>query len=323
MFLTNDFQHFIDATPPAVLTETAFGYPFFEQAFFLNPYDGWVSTFSSAAAEVDIYRTTDGGSHWTAVSGTGHTASAGGVTYFQFLSPTSGYLDTLQPTGPVASLSASSDGGASWKPVSSSNALQTSSLPLGRATFLDSNQAIVVRDGLACTVGTPGSGVWTSSDRGVSWIPVSLPAPFTPKNDSVACPAIPVVSPNGIIMPTAFVTSDSTAQIGFLVSTSGGDHWTILADSAVTLEASPVPQGAVAPDGSLWVMGELNSGPYSVAISNDAGKHWSDLQPQGLPSGGAVHAVLPFNSQRAWVVADQGPNVLLYTTSDGGKTFSQ
>jgi hypothetical protein len=303
LFLTHDFEHFTDVTPPALLAGPVSDYGAFEQAFFLNPEDGWVSTFNGAAAQVVVYRTTDGGLSWTTVAGTNHTANAGAVAYLQFLSPSFGYLDNLQPTGPAADLSVTYNGGNSWQHIAAGPG--PSQLPVGRAVFVDASHAVAVANALGCA-GTSTSNIWTSSDGGMSWASAVLPAPFVPSSTVSICPDAPFPTPSGVVVPASLIVSRATARVGFLVSTSEGQVWHAEPGPPVNFDVTFSPSvlgdvgtaaggAAVAGDGSWWVVGRSTSGSDEVWVTN----------------------------KRAWLVTNQGPNLRLYGTWDGGSTWTE
>ena len=331
LFLTHDFEHFTDVTPPAVRAGPVSDYGAFEQAFFLNPQDGWVSTFNGGTAQVDVYRTTDGGLSWIAVEGTHHTINAGAVTYLQFLSPSFGYLDNLQPTAPAADLSVSRDGGTSWQRIATGPG--PSQLPIGRTVFVDASHGVAVANALGCA-DTSTSNIWTSSDGGMSWASALLPAPFVSSSTVSICPGTPFVTLSGVVVPASLTVSRATARVGFLVSTSEGQSWQAEPGPPVTFEVmfSPSVAGdvgtaagvsAVAADGSWWVVGRTTSGSDEAWVSEDEGAHWSEGVAQGQPSGGVLPDVIPMTGKQAWLVTNQGPNLRLYATSNGGSTWTE
>jgi photosystem II stability/assembly factor-like uncharacterized protein len=332
LYRTTDFAHFADATPPPELVGGGLqGGPGFVQAFFLDPEDGWVSTFHGGSAKVSIYRTTDGGSQWTAVQGTTHTENAGAASYVQFLSPTLGYLDTIEPTAPDAELAQTTDGGASWNRVATSNAQMSGGLPLAEVVFLDNRDAIATNDDPADCIHSGRSNVWVSFDGGVDWQTVALPPPAAPTAGTSVCPGVPTVSGTGVVM-SADVIGPATASVVFLTSSDHGQSWHPVPGPPVSFtdsstvdgtERAADPSGAVAADGSWWVMGETPTGGYAVATSADGGARWSVDVPRGLPPSGVLQPIVPIDRYRAWAVIGSGPDTLLFATSDGGATWHQ
>jgi hypothetical protein len=331
LYLTHDFEHFTDVTPPAVLEGSVSGTGAFEQAFFLNPEDGWVSTFNGASAQVDVYRTTDGGLSWTPVAGTTHTIGAGAVTYLQFLSPTFGYLDNLQPTAPAADLSVSHDGGLSWQPVATSPG--PSQLPIGRAVFIDASHGVAVANAFACGP-TSTSNVWTTSNGGTSWAPAELPTPFVPSATVAICPDTPFVAAKGeMVVPASLTVTHASAHVDFVVSTDEGQSWRAAPGPPATFQVVSNPSvlgdvgraagGAAVAAGSWWVVGKSTSGSDQVWVTRDQGAHWDASVAQGLPSGGALSDVIAITDRQAWVVTSRGPNAYLYTTSDSGAAWAE
>lgn len=327
LFKTEDFVHFTNITPPDLAADP--DDPEISDVFFLNPDDGWVSTFAPAAAQVNNYETRDGGRSWQKVGGTTHTMDVGGITYLQFLSPSVGYMDTLQPTGPAADLMTTSDGGLQWTPVASTN-VTPNGLPLAQTHFFDPSDAVAVTGSLECLEST--IGVEFSSDGGRTWAAASLPASFVAKTTTSICPSVPVSGGSGEVMAVASVGQYST-HLGFLTSVDTGKSWQLAAMAPAaysgsgvegTLTFDPSPPGvfgAVAEDGTWWVAGPLSSGSaVSVSVSTDDGTQWSTSVVHDLPTH--LLALVPIDSTHAWIVGENGANSVLYQTADGGSTWS-
>jgi photosystem II stability/assembly factor-like uncharacterized protein len=323
LYLTGDFEHFVDVTPPPVTTDP--DQPFFAEAFFLNTEDGWVSTFDPAAARVDIYRTTDGGRTWSTVAGTTHTMDEGAATYLQFLSPSFGYMDTVQPTAPATALSGTSDAGAEWYPISSSEPEPSSSLPLAELRFSDATHAVAFTSESTGCFARPDTDVWWSSDGGVSWSAAALPEPFIPNGATYVCASAPFFGASETAMGVDLVSAPGTARVGFLTSTDHGATW-LLASELPTVYAVPIAEGSqtppavgVAPDGSWWAIGVTSSGREAVSVSTDQGAKWSTASGAGLPVG-ADGSVLPVSGTEAWVTVTVTveSSASLFVTVDAG-----
>jgi hypothetical protein len=322
LFITDDFVHFTNITPPNIVADP--DDPEISDAFFLNPDDGWVSTFAPAAAQVNNYETSDGGRSWQKVGGTTHTMDAGGITYLQFLTPSVGYIDTLQPTGPAADLMTTSDGGLEWTPVASTNGL-----PLAQTHFFDPSDAVAVAGSFECLEST--SGVEFSSDGGTSWAPASLPAPFLPSTTTSVCPGVPVSRASGEVMAVASVGQNST-RLGFLTSADTGKSWRLAAMAPPTYTGSgargtpafgsspPGVFGGVAGDGSWWAVGPLSSGAAAVSVTTEDGAHWSTSVVSDLPTN--LLEVVPIDKTHAWIMGQTGPNSAIFQTDDSGKTWT-
>lgn len=90
LWLSTDLAHWREVTPPASRQPFEGNqYVTFDQASFLSPSTGWVTTWNSWNLGVTIYRTADGGKNWTtAPTGSGHGDHGGDADWIQLLSPT-------------------------------------------------------------------------------------------------------------------------------------------------------------------------------------------------------------------------------------------
>ena len=97
-------------------------------------------------------------------------------------------------------------------------------------------------------------------------------------------------------------------HVGIYRSTDGGVSWRFLG-----LEGRDAMHFARDEEGTLWVAGH-----NVLATSDDGGRTWADLEPDGLPHldihGFAIDQVNPFMYA---AVAGEG----LYRSNDGGRTF--
>lgn len=322
LFLTTDFAHWRDVTPPQVATDAFGDYPFFEDASFLDPDVGWVTTYDPADVNIALYRTEDGGRTWQAEQGTEHSLHAGATTVVQFLSPAVGFRETLEPTGPGASLSTTADGGAHWAPVSDR-------LPfVDQVVFADATRGVAVTEPGFCSINQDPGGPWlfATADGGRSWQARSLRPPPGLTGAS-RCVGLPTFSDAAHgVLPVAF-DRGGRGFVGFYTTADAGASW----DLASTV-AAPVaednstgsgfveyPGVAVAGAGTWWVAGASASGPPPVVkVSTDAGHQWSEVAPTGLPSPvGELQAAGP---TLGWAL--EGPSARLFSTSDGGRSWA-
>ena len=84
-------------------------------------------------------------------------------------------------------------------------------------------------------------------------------------------------------------------------------------------DGSGPPLGAVAPDGSWWVLGTRSAGPLSVATSTDHGAHWRTAATRGLT--GVPLRLIARSARAAWALVRDGADVRLYATGDRGDTW--
>jgi hypothetical protein len=318
LYLTDDFAHWRDATPPQVAVNSE--YPSFEDAFFLDASRGWVTTFNPANVEVAIHRTVDGGRHWARLSTTAHTMHAGAVTRLQFLTASVGYMETLEPTGPVAQLSDTTDGGAHWTLREG-----TQPLPVAEVRFMDPAHAIATGPHRPC-FDSPAAWIAWSSDGGRSWATSLLPSEYT-DSPLGTCVGEPLIGGAGRgLIPITSIT-DTGSRVGFLVSGDAGASWRAAGGLATTFrpvrgdehDGSGPPVGAVGPDGSWWVTGVLPAGPLSVATSTDRGVHWWTAAARGLT--GVPLRLIARSARAAWALVRDGADLRLYSSADRGDTW--
>lgn len=328
LYLTRDFSHWTDVTPPFVRADSE-GDDNFEDAWFVDSRHGWVTAFKVATVSVDLYRTADGGRTWLRIPHiTTHTASAGGVSDVQFLNTSTGYLDTIQPTAPGAELEVTSDGGLHWTQVSTSRLPDGQGLPIGRVRFLDAAHAVSTEFILCARA---GSAIYPeySADGGRTWAAATLPTQFQAAGDSTICTdAASFGTASTGVLPAAAVSSSESHE-SFLRSSDAGRTWTIgttvpttfASDTGGVAESGTNPTGAAAFDGSWWATGALPGGGRATLLSVDSGHTWHTAAGRGLPS--QVFALFPIDARRAWAIGvpDQGAQEL-FSTADGGETWT-
>lgn len=326
LYLTRDFRHWTDVTPPHVRADSV---DHFEDAWFVDSLQGWVTAFNTATVSVDLYRTADGGRTWLRVPHiTTHTASAGGVSDVQFLSTSTGYLDTIQPTGPGAELEITRDGGLHWTQVSTSRLPDRQGLPIGRVRFLDATHAVATEFILCFRAGSALNAEY-SSDGGRTWSAATLPAQLQPANDRSTCTAATTFrTASSGVLPAAAVTSSHSNE-SFLLSSDSGRTWTLGAtvptafasDAGGTAESGTNPTGAAAFDGSWWATGALPGSGRATLLSVDSGHTWHTVAGRGLPS--QVLELFPIDARRAWATGvPDGGSQGLFSTADGGETWT-
>lgn len=230
--------------------------------------------------QTTIYRTSDGGSAWTSVAGSGHSANAGAETLIDQVSPTAAFEEQLEPTAPRMSLSVTTDSGRSWKTVYTG---PTPTPANGRyqgpfmmpMIFTDTRHGFAAT-GLPPTEGTPGSAgepnFFSTTNGGSAWTRQEPPLPAT----ALTCPAtattganaaciysLPVFTDAGHGTLASVVSSHGHAQVAFDTTSDGGQHWTKASQLSTTATDSQpgspqygfgYPLISISPSGSWWVL---------------------------------------------------------------------
>jgi photosystem II stability/assembly factor-like uncharacterized protein len=349
LFLSTDMAHWTDITPPQSQTAVTGTYDWFQQASFLNPRTGWVTSWSSATVKTTIYRTSDGGRTWTTVPGGGHSGNAGAASLIDLVSPTTGFEETLEPTAPLMSLASTTDSGQTWKtvyagpPPTPSNGRYQGPFEMGM-TFTDA------RHGFAAVGVPPAESLsgeadfFNTSDGGATWLRQSPPLPDSP----LTCPKTVLSTVSSACLYTlpdssdtrhgvlsAVVTAGTQAYIGFDLTSDGGLQWTKASQVSVTVTPNPVQGGiqgsttfgypliSLVSATSWWVLGWSGS-TATTELTTNGGTHWTTNDaslPPGSPTALAAidgtHALLTVED----VTANSATTHFL-ATADGGHTWT-
>ena len=190
-----------------------------------NPDIVWITVFSGLADAVNgIYKTTDGGANWFAI-----TSGLGSIKNFLALamSPTdpntiylgSSFLVTAQ-TGP-SSIYKSTDGGTNW--VLSSNGLPTDPTEINPIRTLNVSTANpnVVIAGLFVNTATLLGGFYISTDAGANWVQKNNGLPIV-QGKLIRSAAIRPGFDNQFYLGLDYA---SGTDIGVWETTDGGDNW--------------------------------------------------------------------------------------------------
>ena len=284
-----------------------------------------------------IFKSTDGGSHWSPLPETRRPWSLA-------ISPRD--PDTLLAVvGDFDSgfvLLHSRDGGTHWVEVAS----QTSPWPDAIAFDPHSSTVLYAR--------TFQNGLIRSDDEGETWVPLDWPEassqftvlswkidPDSPGTLWLAGQADGATGPLGLWrsddrgahwilvysgdLPVQDIAVDPQAgllvgvpRLGALRSRDRGLHWSSAHHGFVALTVDAL---AVAEDGTVWVGGTGNDvyGFYdSLSRSRDRGATWKDLRPTGRLGGLHIGGMAPSSDPETIHVASGGG---VYTTEDGGDTW--
>ena len=287
-------------------------------AYLADPSNGWVAAYgetNSNGAPLLVYRTTDGGSSWQAT--TVDTSpllaqSEQGSSSLTFANATDGWLEVQTVSSSNfsnANLYRTTDGGATWT---------AEQIPIaGPLTFTSAKTGFV-------SGGAGGTDLYGTQDGGLSWQPISLSGP----SGTVYGPTFTTPT-DGLVTVTTSTGNATTAHI--YRTTDGGATWT---ETDTVSEAAgaggPTPVATV--DGG-WLAA---IGPGGAFARKAPGGSPSPFSASGLPSRDLAQvASLDFNdgSENGLAVVNggtcEGYKVgciqfgALYSTSDGGSTWSQ
>jgi photosystem II stability/assembly factor-like uncharacterized protein len=282
-----------------------------DDVFFFDRRRGWISTWSLPHDSVTVYRTRDGGHHWSKAPAGGHSENAGAVSTLQFLSPRRGWMVTQEPTAPGATLAATTDGGRSWRVVDPS--LPTVA-PVSFRTPRDAWQA--------------GNGLFHSTDGGRTWKRVRGP----PVAGATVVYGSPAFHGPAILQPVTRLGHARTRLVVYR-SVDGGRKWSVAGrlDVGGSLRSSCVFDDLASPfalalGGSAWWVGYYRSGRWHVDRSRDSGHSWARhvVSSRHAPDlcGHSPATLQALDSDTAWLSFTAGPNDgRLYATGDGGSRW--
>jgi photosystem II stability/assembly factor-like uncharacterized protein len=242
------------------------------QLDFVDALHGWLLVGYGAAASnegVGLYRTSDGGQHWTQIEqtlGLGHDAPgsiqfACGKAGLSFVSLTTGWVSGSCQAG-GAFLTVTHDGGLTWQSqvLPGTEGILYQSPTISPPVFFSSSAGYLV-----FFQGTFGQSVlYTTTDGGQSWAPHPLPLP-----------------PGGITPTVYFQSLDN----GWIISgdgrllyqtTDGGLHWTTYFPTPVLKEVGSI--GFI--DSQRGLAEAISSNNQSVLLqTTDGGRTWQQIAP--------------------------------------------
>jgi photosystem II stability/assembly factor-like uncharacterized protein len=263
------------------------GIRFVEAVDFVDENRGWVAEYDCGHAAVFLYRTTNGGRSWTSLGHPGAHSCGFGPTYLSFVDATHGWLEPLNQRSGY--LRRTIDGGRTWRTV-------TRNLPCVAGSIAFTSRTVG-------WIGRCSTGLFRTANGGRTWKKV-----FKPHSTSIV-----------IDLPVAGVTASvGTGVVRFSTSTDGGLHWQQIATRKIYPCADTYVFHSFFPESVAsariwWVVDQGR-----VAITTDAGLHWSVHHTGGLPSQAcAVRSVSAADARHAWAIAGN----VLYATSSGGLSW--
>ena len=243
-------------------------------------FPGDCSTAPPAAPGI-VYRTTDGGDHWTS------SKTPDGLSLYEmdFLDADRGWAILHPPVGTALDVYATVDGGRSWQKRGTLAPPANVVIPATfgssrRLQFSDAQHGVFVpAPGVA---GAPGT-LLTTADGGQTWRPVDLARPAGPSSSTMLANG-PTIFPNGTGLLAAWPAGPQTGSDIFVYTTTDrGRTWS-------SPRRLPVPASALS-DGYVlgvtfldpnhgWIAIEgppaRQSGPTSprVSFTDDGGRTW-------------------------------------------------
>jgi photosystem II stability/assembly factor-like uncharacterized protein len=348
LLISTNLRTWRNITPPgARLANPGHGYSYFEHVSFLNSQIGWVESWNPGTVGVRIYRTIDGGVHWSSTNAGTHTASAGGTTLIDALSAATAYRDTLQPTGESQDLAVTTDGGTHWHSVFTEppgvggRRLRG---PYEMAPLFLTPSTGFAADGISLNDNpllTETAGyLFVTHDGGRRWARLEAPRAVRCRGSvvtGVSCPyGLPTFSDaDNAILPYV-VRTNKSASVGFDTTVDGGRTWQIAAYLRLpTSSARPQPADAYIRPGTyplvsiasaqVWWVAVPTASGFELWRTTDAGHTWS--RRSHIDFHGRPDMLQALGPNRAWMTATVGqPNAmhdLLFTTSDAGRHWRQ
>ena len=269
-----------------------------------------------------LYRTSDGGVHWTALPQTDFA-----VEDAYFLDSTHGWADSPHIGPGSGDLYQTVDGGTTW---SRAGSLPTDA-PMGYVYGVGNHPVTFTKDGHGVVRGwyIGGTRLWTTSDGGRSWAPVSFPVPATVAGFTTTAQQ-PAIDDRGATVAIAYrdpkgPDNATPNSIYLYVSSDGGATWA---------DPRPAPRGfgpvgdiltvTMLDSSNVWLTSQSPSAGDNVqaapaiAYTANAGKQW-----QVFPKTPQILQAVFVDPLRGYALAVAGPYDTneIVRTEDAGKTW--
>jgi photosystem II stability/assembly factor-like uncharacterized protein len=251
---------------------------------FTDPSHGWLLWNEGAAMgrnPVRVYRTTDGGAHWslTAQSPTFNSTSTStaGIplacdkTGIAFPSASAGWLTSVCAVGLADELLVSRDGGDTWSQQSlplAAGSCDETACELTGPEFTDGTEFLT----LGRYPGAPA--LLVSRDLGQTWQSVPLPA------GSGVYPQIRFFGTRRGVL----VAGGSQASLGdvFYTTSDGGQTWTAVPQGVHFTQNGAAIDFVSPGTGFAWILGGDAPGSSAPAMyeTTDAGRTWTSFSPR-------------------------------------------
>jgi photosystem II stability/assembly factor-like uncharacterized protein len=179
-------------------------------------------------------------------------------------------------------------------------------------------------------MGTPGGGVWETTDGGTVWKPIFDAEHVAPIGALALAPS----DPNIIYVGTGDLPNQAEGN-GVYKSTDGGKTWTHIGLAGTLIINSIVVDSRNPDDVLVGAMGgQKPSEARGVYRTTDGGKTWQRVLFKDDQTGVADLALDPNNPNVAYAALwravfapgrkpEPGPNAWIYKTTDGGATWYQ
>jgi photosystem II stability/assembly factor-like uncharacterized protein len=251
------------------------------QLSFTDPLHGWLLWDEGAAMGRDpvrVYRTADGGAHWslTAQSPPMNSDSSAGIpvdcdkTGITFASATAGWMSGDCAAGLSGELLVSRDGGVRWEPqelpVPASACAGTDCVLTG-PEFTDGTGFVTVAADRGATT------LLVTRDLGQTWLSVPMPAGYA--TGQYPYPRIKFFDPEHGVMVSA--GSQGTIGTVFYTTSDGGQAWAAV-PQGVHFSQTGTAVDFVSPlVGFAWVPGgdTQGSSPPAVYETTNSGRTWT------------------------------------------------